>query len=356
MKSSDLKNIEYWAEEYRIPLFFISHSVGDFADNVLFLYENKRVRVYTLGQRSKNEALSGYRYFTRKNGFEKHFIQAEEVKTATLKFINFVKSERLNNYPDKKLHELFWRGLRVLQAFSQVYLRSEANKMKGFAAEKQKDILNKLDQVARGRLEFKNISTALFGVILGRILKLIAKRSGLKLDDLFFYTMDELTSLLQKNTKISIQKRKSGYLLWKCRGQRGLIVGKRFRKLKNIIANNEKSGFKNNILSGTAANKGKIRARVRLILHDKKNLSKEVASFERGRVLVTEMTRPQVIVACRKAAAIVTDEGGVTCHAAIVSRELKIPCVVGTKIATRVLKNGDLVEVDADKGIIRKIK
>jgi pyruvate,water dikinase len=48
--------------------------------------------------------------------------------------------------------------------------------------------------------------------------------------------------------------------------------------------------------------------------------------------------------------------GGITCHAAIVSRELNIPCVIGTKIATRVLKDGDLVEVDAEKGIVRLLK
>ena len=57
----------------------------------------------------------------------------------------------------------------------------------------------------------------------------------------------------------------------------------------------------------------------------------------------------------RIAAAIVTDEGGIGCHAAIVSRELKIPCIIGTKIATRVLEDGDTVEVDANKGIIRVV-
>ena len=57
-----------------------------------------------------------------------------------------------------------------------------------------------------------------------------------------------------------------------------------------------------------------------------------------------------------KAGAIVTDEGGLTSHAAIVSRELKIPCIVGTKIATKILKDGDIVEVDAENGIVRKIK
>jgi len=71
---------------------------------------------------------------------------------------------------------------------------------------------------------------------------------------------------------------------------------------------------------------------------------------QKGDVLVASMTRPEYISAMKKAVAIVTDEGGITCHAAIVSRELKIPCVVGTKIATKVLKDGWIVEVKANHG------
>ena len=62
------------------------------------------------------------------------------------------------------------------------------------------------------------------------------------------------------------------------------------------------------------------------------------------------MTSPWYIPAIRRAVAIVTDEGGTTCHAAIVSRELKKPCIIGTKVATEVLRDGDLVEVDTEKG------
>ena len=68
------------------------------------------------------------------------------------------------------------------------------------------------------------------------------------------------------------------------------------------------------------------------------------------------MTRPDYIAGMKKAAAIVTNEGGITCHAAIVSRELGIPCIIGTKIATQVFKDGDLVEVNANHGWVRKIK
>ena len=57
------------------------------------------------------------------------------------------------------------------------------------------------------------------------------------------------------------------------------------------------------------------------------------------------MTRPEHLPGMRKAAAIVTDDGGITCHAAIVSRELGIPCIIGTRVATQVLKDGEMVEV-----------
>ena len=69
-----------------------------------------------------------------------------------------------------------------------------------------------------------------------------------------------------------------------------------------------------------------------------------------GEVLVTHMTAPDWVPLMRRAAAIVTDSGGMTCHAAIVSRELGIPCVVGTGEATKVLRDGELVTVDAGAG------
>ena len=79
-------------------------------------------------------------------------------------------------------------------------------------------------------------------------------------------------------------------------------------------------------------------------------------NFKDGDVLVTGMTRPEFVVFMKRACAIVTDEGGITCHAAIVSRELHLPCLIGTKIATKVLHNGDKVEVDADHGFVRILK
>ena len=78
----------------------------------------------------------------------------------------------------------------------------------------------------------------------------------------------------------------------------------------------------------------------------------EIDKVKEGDILVTKMTTPDMVPAMKKAAAIVTDEGGLTCHAAIVSRELGTPCVVGTKKATEILKDGMVVTVDGEKGIV----
>lgn len=103
-------------------------------------------------------------------------------------------------------------------------------------------------------------------------------------------------------------------------------------------------------LKGQIGNKGKIQGIIRVV-----RSAEQFNLFQEGEILVTGMTRPEFVPLMRRAAAIVTDEGGITCHAAIVARELKKPCVIGTKIATRVLKDGDMIEVDADKGIVKKI-
>ncbi len=117
---------------------------------------------------------------------------------------------------------------------------------------------------------------------------------------------------------------------------------------KNLVLEKIEPDYKVGEIKGEIANKGCVSGKVRVV-----KFKSEVKEFQEGDILVTHMTSPDYIPAVKKATAIVTDEGGVTCHAAIVSREFNIPCIIGTKIATQVLHNGDLVEVDADNGVVR---
>jgi pyruvate,water dikinase len=101
------------------------------------------------------------------------------------------------------------------------------------------------------------------------------------------------------------------------------------------------------IVKGLAASPG-VASGVVKIVHDISELGK----IEQGDILVTKMTNPDMVPAMKRAAAILTDEGGLTSHAAIVSREMGVPCVVGTGDATKVLKEGQVVTVDATQGVV----
>jgi len=127
-------------------------------------------------------------------------------------------------------------------------------------------------------------------------------------------------------------------------------------KLEDFLKQNKQYEFifdqtnKNDYVTGQIAYKGKVSGQVRIL--KRKN---QVKDMKDGEILVSPMTTPDFVPAMKRAAAFVTDEGGIGCHAAIISREMKKPCVIGTKVATKVFKDGDMVEVDANNGIIKKI-
>ena len=104
-------------------------------------------------------------------------------------------------------------------------------------------------------------------------------------------------------------------------------------------------------LRGTPASPGYVKGYVKIV-----KTSDDFRKFKQGDILVAEMTRPDYVPVMTKAKAILTDEGGLTSHAAIVSRELGVPCIVGLNIATTILKDGDYIEVDANQGIVRILK
>lgn len=131
-------------------------------------------------------------------------------------------------------------------------------------------------------------------------------------------------------------------------GNKANIMEKKFVKQQNIKNIKE--------ILGVVANKGIARGMVWIISPSDRNQLVKADKMRNNDILVAAMTRPQLMEAMSKAAAIVTDEGGITCHAAVVSRELGIPCIVGTHVATKVLKDGDLIEVDANQGLVKLLR
>ena len=170
------------------------------------------------------------------------------------------------------------------------------------------------------------------------------------------YDSTELDDLMLKGKKLTSEqlgKRKNGFLKILRNGEVDTFEGKKAQEILDEITKRPEDL---NELAGMVASKGfAVGKVVNLSYKMAKEHSRKIQKMQQGDIIVTEMTRPNIIAACEKAGAIITDEGGVLCHAAIVSRELMVPCVIGTIYATSILKDGDYVEVDAEKGVIKKI-
>jgi len=183
-----------------------------------------------------------------------------------------------------------------------------------------------------------------------RIFKTIGKKHGLGYQDVISLTQDELKLLLEKNQIPSYLKARGKHFGMRfIDGSLSVLLGQALKK--ELIKHEMRVSEDINEIAGTPACKGIVRG-VAKILTEVEHADK----IKNGDVLVAHETTPDYILAMRKAAAFVTDIGGLTCHAAITAREMNKPCIIGTKNATKILKDGDFVEVNADNGIIKIFK
>lgn len=168
-------------------------------------------------------------------------------------------------------------------------------------------------------------------------------------NEIFRLSNEEFSSAEIQKLKKHCQKVRKNYALLMLAGKIRLITNvKEVESIKKAV---ETDYSRIQEIKGTIANTGKVRGRIKIV-----ESNQDIKKVQERDIMVTAMTHPNYIVAMEKASAFVTDEGGITCHAAIVSREMNKPCIIGTKIATKVLKDGQLVEVDANRGIVKILK
>ncbi len=183
----------------------------------------------------------------------------------------------------------------------------------------------------------------------------IAKRFSLSYNQLIEMQNHEILELFEKplsKEKLNeINERMHDHVLILKNGKVRVLVGKELEEYSTPYLKELKKIEELIEIQGDTAFPGLVKGRVKLI----KGV-KDLPDFKKGDILVTGTTMPQYVPAMKKASAIVTDEGGMLSHAAIMSREFKTPCIIGTKVATRALKDGELIEVNATKGIIKRME
>jgi len=188
-----------------------------------------------------------------------------------------------------------------------------------------------------------------------RLLTEISHRIGIKKDLLYYSSVEELYLWLLKKKipKVNILKERKKFCVWVAKSGYTQVIysGARAKKYLDIHAVKEKSDY-NEVLNihGTVASAGYAKGRAKIV-----NKAEEMGKINTGDIMISIATNPTLLPAMKKASAFVTDEGGITSHAAIVAREFKKPCIIGTKIATKVLKDGDWVELDTKKGDVHKV-
>lgn len=183
---------------------------------------------------------------------------------------------------------------------------------------------------------------------LEKVLAEIGSRVKVSLHDMRYTMPSEIGEIL-KGKKFDLQSRQENCMIV---FQSGALEGEVYisdraksEENKYFHASSQEKDLA--ILKGNVACSGKAIGPVKVLMNPN-----EIYKVNHGDVLVTSMTSPDFMPAMRKCVAIITNEGGLTCHAAVIARELNIPCIIGTKVATKVLKDGDLVEVDGDRGIV----
>lgn len=175
------------------------------------------------------------------------------------------------------------------------------------------------------------------------------KRLGLSWSETLLFTLPEIVSGLYLNKKIDaslVAEKLNHRLVLLKEGLITYYTGKEAVALAERLLPPEEN--KSEEVKGIVAYPGVVQGTVTLV---KSVLDR--SHFKKGAILVTHDGTAELTSLLKDAAAIVTDQGGMICHAAIVAREMKTPCIVGTKNATKVLKTGDRVEVDAKKGVVR---
>jgi phosphohistidine swiveling domain-containing protein len=307
------------------------------------------------------------------------FFQKEELEFMRIKLI----SNKKKQLEELKEHQKKYYWLRNSYGFTKVldidFFKNELKKISEKYAKKKineiNDYVDKIKQKKKEIIKKYNVNKEIINIagklaycvwwqdfrkkfifianhIITKFIEETEKRKKIPFKELCYYCLHEIVELLEKNKRIDTKKRFDGFVTYYHeKGKVDYITGKKATELaRSYIEVKIDASIKE--FKGIVVSKGKIvRGKARILLTPR-NLSK----MKQGNVLVAPMTSPDYVVAMRKASAIITDEGGMTSHAAIVSRELRVPCIVGTKIATKVLKDGILVEVDTSKGIVKKVK
>jgi len=323
-------------------------AVAIFRDNLWTTYLPKKVQDKTLKE--------GVDLFGHKNKFARYVKDFEEYKKRSIKFFNdFCLRKKISRDDLENFFNLIselWLYYRKTEFFyvDSAYRKSQDDKIMA-------ENLKHLETIKNSGRE--HLNKMIFGgtSYLSKVLGILSKQFEISPDNLFWYSKDEIIKLYkgEKINEKEIRDRKFAYTFLI---RDGILVTFQGEQAKDFISSFIIEASKEEI-RGVVANPGKVRARAKVMKYGADTFDKVsqiIKEMEIGDILVAETTSPEIMAACKKASAILTNQGGLLSHAAIVSRELNIPCIIGLENITHLVNDGDILEVDATKGTVKILK
>lgn len=242
----------------------------------------------------------------------------------------------------KQLQLEFKSVVGVVLNLAKIYFLTEEEYWNGL----EKIVPKKeLEQLSYLRFNAKKCSSNYWKYVGREILPSISNINKIK-SDILVYTFDEILKLPKKLSAKVIANRKKGWGIIKTKNKRRLMTDKELLYYKKLIKQEHK--LENKELVGLPVYNGEVIGQIKLVRS--KDMNRNKVFDLQNKILVTEMTKPEIVPFLKGCLGIITDEGGLLCHASIVAREFKLPCIVGTKIATKVLKDNQKVKLDANTG------
>jgi phosphohistidine swiveling domain-containing protein len=329
-----LTTCSYIAQQYYYDMKEFAD--GNFYEHFLFIIKNKMATAYHIA--SENDDVV-------QKIAEKHFSSISDAKNMCRNFR--VLSDTLMQELNHPTEYFFDKGnFRRFEKMIGEYLPNYLCFMRAvdFLSEDMKDEIFPLLEAGR------NYTEPVYGLIDKKIRDIAEHAARSFAVDSFYLTNQELRDIILFEKSVNadeVHDRKSICGVYSENGNVVLLTVEQVEEFERTLQ--QAVGDKDEV-SGACAVAGNASGRVKIVLNPN-----TAVNFEDGDILVAEMTRPDFLPLMQRAAAIVTDAGGILCHAAITARELGIPCVIGTKVATSVFHDGDVVEVDAERGIVKKL-
>jgi phosphohistidine swiveling domain-containing protein len=318
----------------------------------LYIYHSGRLGAYYSERDTAKEAEVGLKFFSSSTNVREVIAIKKAVVAKVKRQIAAIRAKiRPRNVPDTVLLGIVLELIELFhEAMSAHYLTQPQFFIKFEKSEKlyrkhQKD----LKALAHARFKYTRPAWTKVLHLVKQLLGGYSKQKNIPLSLLLNMSLRELGTAVFRLPEI------------KKRTQRFAIVSRRHNQIiytGDIVSSliKQYDTYKGvNYVTGIIGNRGKISGAAFVVKNEHLDLSRLPGGMKKGMVLVVQNAWPEFTKYYSLASAIVTNEGGITSHGVVVSRELGIPCIVGTRIATKIFKNGDMVEVDANTGVVRKV-